>query len=409
MVRSHFLHAPRTVSVIGALVGSIVIIGAIFVAVGPSAYPASAATAGTYQWGLADVGGQPITSPTQVTGLPTDIANYCTGWAGGDTGDDFSLAVDSAGTLYSWGGNFSGVLGNGTTNNDETPTVVAGLPPVSQFACGGAFSVVVDTSGHIWTWGSGEFGQMADGTYNSYLSPHKVPGISTAAGVAAGGGAAVAYLTNGTVITWGRNVYGDLGIGTIGVRRTTSANSNVPVAVPGLSDIVGVSHSWQTASAVDSSGNLWIWGYTAHGQLGNGTSPKASPSPVRVSLPEPVKEASVGGNGPENGQVLALLTNGSVWAWGYDGQGQVGNGVMTTEVTKPTLVHISDPVVLVGAGGAFSVVVTASGQVMTWGGNSWGQLGDGSSNASDLPVHVTNLPGPVSVLGYGQGAIDALS
>jgi alpha-tubulin suppressor-like RCC1 family protein len=213
----------------------------------------------------------------------------------------------------------------------------------------------------------------------------------------------VASLTDGSVITWGRNTKGELGNGTV------TTDSNVPVVVPGLSGITAVSHSWQTAGALDSSGNVWVWGYTGVGQRADGTSPDITSSPVQVPLPLPAVQQSVGGNGPGTGQVLALLNDGTVWAWGCDTDGQVGNGVFQPEVTTPTHVPIKAAVKQIGAGGVFSVVLTNKGTAITWGGNDLGQLGDGNTLNSASPVRLSGMiPTPISVLGFGESSVDAL-
>ena len=381
------------------------VIGAAFAAcaVNLPSQNAEASTASTYHWGAADLTGTPVVTPTLVSGLPSDIVGYCTGFTGGDK--NYNLALDSTGTLYSWGGNGDGVLGNGSTTDDDTPTVVAGLPPVSHIACGGHWVAVVDTFGHIWTWGRGTKGEMADATYNSYSRPHEVPGVSTAAGVAAGGGAAVAFLTDGSVITWGRNNDGELGTG------TSNPDANVPVPVPGLTKVIQVSHSWRTVSAIDSSGALWVWGFTGFGQRGDGTSPTVTSTPIQVRLPLPAVEASVGGGFGINGHVLALLNDGSVWAWGNNEKGQVGDGTTGTAVLRPVRVPIAAAVREVGTGAWYSAAVTNKGKVIIWGDNSLGELGDGSTNPSysDVPVRLTTLPGPVTALGYGPRSLDALA
>jgi alpha-tubulin suppressor-like RCC1 family protein len=360
---------------------------------------ADAQTPKTYHWGMADSSNTATPTPTVVAGLPTNIVAFSSGFD--KKPGQFNLALTSTGVIYSWGDNKFGVLGNGTTTFDNTPTAISGLPAMAAIASGGDWAAAVDTSGHLWTWGSGKEGEMADGTYNTYFSPHEVPGLTGVVDVAGGGGGGVASLTDGSVVTWGRNTDGELGDGTV------TPNSNVPVTVPGLTGVLQVSHSWQTAGALDSSGRVWVWGFTGFGQRGDGTSPQITSTPFQVPLPAAATDESVGGNGPANGHVLADV-NGHAYAWGDDASGQVGNATFAPEVTTPTEVSIAAPVSRVEAGGAYSVVLTSKGKVITWGYNTYGDLGDGTTTNSDIPVRLSALP-IITAIGTGENSVNATS
>jgi alpha-tubulin suppressor-like RCC1 family protein len=381
-----------TIIGVGTLLGAASATG-----IGPATAGASVSSPVGYHWGMADLGRVPVTGPTPIGYLPPSVVALTTGFDGSGNGQ-FNLAQDASGTVYSWGQNYNGVLGNGTTVDNDTPAPIPGLPAVTTIAAGGTWAAAVDTTGHLWTWGQGSQGQMADGTFNNYSAPHEVPGLTGVVGVAAGGGAGVANLSNGSVVTWGRNTFGGLGTG------STQTNSAVPVHVPNLTNVVQVSHSWQTDGAVDSSGRVWIWGFTGCGSRGDGTSPNQTSVPVQVPLPGPAVSVSVGGNYFGNGHVLAVLADGSLWAWGCDAAGQVGNGALVAVVPAPVQVPIGGPVLQAIAGGDYSVAVTAR-RVYEWGGNEWGQLGNGTTINSDLPVRFGI---PVTVIGGGEASIDAM-
>ncbi|MCG5215869.1 RCC1 domain-containing protein [Streptosporangium soli] len=301
-------------------------------------------------------------------------------------GADHSLMVaasnPSSGAVWAWGGNSQGQLGNGATTGSPVPLAVPGLTAVRYVSAGDAYSVVVKTDGTVWAWGDNSQGQLGNGTTTDSPVPVQVPGITGAQWVSAGDdGHVLAVLSDGTVRAWGDNSQGQLGNG-------TTTDSPSPVTVPGLT---GVSVTAGTAAAgsghsvvVLADGTVRAWGDNGQGQLGDGST-TSSPSPVTVPGLSGVREVSGRGD-----HVLALLTDQTVRAWGDNDHGQLGNGSTTdsgSPIQVPGLTSVSGI-----AGGTRHSVATSTGSggtVRAWGGNDQGQLGDGTTTGRTSPVSST--------------------
>jgi hypothetical protein len=181
------------------------------------------------------------------------------------TGAEHSLAVKADGTVWAWGLNDSGQLGDGTTTNRSSPVQVVGLSGVTAIAAGQNFSLALETDGHgggwVWAWGSNAAHQLGDGTTASRSVPVRIASLSSVVGIAAGRTWAMALARDGTVWTWGSNQYGQLGIG-----HTTAAAT--PTRVYPLTNVVSIGAGYWHAVVLDASGRLWGWGASLNGELG---------------------------------------------------------------------------------------------------------------------------------------------
>ncbi|HZH78690.1 MAG TPA: RCC1 repeat-containing protein, partial [Archangium sp.] len=180
------------------------------------------------------------------------VTSTCTLSAVG--GFSHSLAVRPDGTVWAWGNNTYGQLGDGTNTRRHTPVRVNGLSGVVAVAAGGGHSVAVRGDGTVWTWGNNMFGQLGDGTTTERWTPMQVRGLSGVVAVAAGGASSLAVREDGTAWAWGDNDTGQLGDGT-STRRWT------PVQVNGLSDVVAVATGGTHSLAARKDGTVWAWGY----------------------------------------------------------------------------------------------------------------------------------------------------
>lgn len=205
-------------------------------------------------------------SPVQVSGL-TGVVQVSTGWL-------HSLALKSDGTVWAWGSNGAGELGDGTNVNKVTPVQITSLSGVVQIAGSNSYSLFLKADGTVWATGTG--GQLGDGTTRSKSTPVQTKLLTNVVGISAGAWHSLALKSDGTVWAWGNNYRGELGDGT----NTTAL---VPVAVSGLSGVAQVAAGSETSFALKSDGTVWSWGYNKEGQLGNGTL-KDSNVPVPVSL-----------------------------------------------------------------------------------------------------------------------------
>lgn len=328
-------------------------------------------------------------SPYAVLGL-TNIVRL-------DASDASNLAIDASGRVWAWGNNERGELGNGTRRASATPVEVTGVAHVVQTATGNSDVVALTANGKVWSWGNNEQGQLGTGDRMSHLSPVRATAVNAYVSshrvsvrqLAAGGNKAYALLSNGRVIAWGGNEYGDLGAG------TTGGESLTPLVVKRLpSNIVAISSGNLFGDALSSTGAVFDWGDNAHGQLGEGTRRNSSVAVRVIGLPDGkshrVVAISAGGDLPSNGHNMALLSDGTVMTWGDNAEGQLGNG-NTVSTTVPVRVRgLSDGrtrhVVRIGAGGSHSMALLSDGTVMTWGNDVHGQLGDGKTVNSTVPV-----------------------
>ncbi len=323
---------------------------------------------------------------TSSASVTTD-ANPCR-FAAIAAGGVHSLALRANGTVAAWGNNNAGQLGNGNTSNSSQAVNVSGLTSIKSIAAGDAHSLALRSDGTLWAWGRGDLGQLGvGGTANTSL-PLPVLGLANVTAVAAGGYHSLA-VTGGTVRAWGEN-----GSGQLGNNSTTS--SSVAVTVANLANVVAVAGGLDHSLAIRSDGTVWAWGRNTVGQLGIGSVTVNSKVPVQVKGPggvgvlTNVVAVSAGFN-----HSLALRGDGTVWAWGYNAYGQLGNG-NNTDSSAPVQVSGLTGVLSISAGGDHSLAVLQGGAVRAWGANHSGQVGVGSN------LFGFNTPQAVSGLGVAQ-------
>jgi alpha-tubulin suppressor-like RCC1 family protein len=305
-------------------------------------------------------------------------------------GSFHSLALDTKGHGWGWGFNTDGQLGNGTTINSTTPVAVIMPSGVafSALSCGGRHSLALDTSGHAWAWGFNADGELGNGTTGTSTTPVAVsmPTGSSFKAIAAGGdGQSLALDTSGTAWGWGYNGDDELGNGTTS-NSTTPVKVTMPSGVAFRSITTGGDHSL----ALDATGRAWGWGHNVYGQLGNGTT-RTSSTPLAVHMPSGVAFIAIAAGVFHS---LAIDTTGHIWSWGSNGHGQLGNGSTTNSAT-PLAVTMPAGVTLraVAAGADFSLVLDKSGNAWAWGYNGEGELGDGKTASTTSPVAVSMPPG----------------
>jgi alpha-tubulin suppressor-like RCC1 family protein len=323
-------------------------------------------------------------TPVPVSRLATATAiagNYETGYA---------LLLD--GTVADWGNNDFGQLGNGTVVGTDTPALVPGLVNVTAIAGGfyGGYAALAD--GTVRAWG-GNGGRIGDGTTTARTTPVQVTGLTGITAVASGLINGYALRSDGTVWAWGAGDLGQLGNG-------GTSDSLTPVQVSGLAGVIGISATSYAAYAVLGNGQVVAWGGNDTGQLGNGSSDAYSSRPVLVSDLSQV--TAISGNSYD---AYALRSDGTVWAWGDGGYGQLGNG-QTSGSETPVQVSGISTAVAVSAGEDDGYAVLRDGTVAAWGRDASGQLGnDASLTNSPVPVAVAGLSGATAVAGGSSWAM----
>jgi alpha-tubulin suppressor-like RCC1 family protein len=302
------------------------------------------------------------------------------------------LAVRSDGTVWAWGLNWFGEVGDGTTTTRATPVQVTGLAGVTQVAAGGLHSLALRSDGTVWAWGWNNHGQLGNGTTDESPSPVQVTGLDNVTKIAAGYYFSLALRSDGTVWAWGWNNHGQLG-------NFNTDFSSKPVMVAGLSHATGISAGKDHAVATANSGisvltSVWAWGANDHGQLADGDPTFADHAATRVTgLPSYIAGISAGGQ-----FTTVLGTDGTVWAWGDNDDGQLGStptGIFT--VRPANTVGIGSGITQLSAGGAYVLALKSNGTVLAWGSNSFGQLGIGNTTSPVGPVQVAGLTSATQV------------
>ena len=350
----------------------------------------------------------------------------------------FSLAIRDGGRVWAWGENRYGVLGDGARTDRATPVRVPGLDGVIGVSAGGGHGMALKQDGTVWAWGANGEGQIGDGTTTDRPSPVQVSGLAGIVSISARSACSAALRDDGTVWVWGGDYFGRLGgeargfqpspvqvpglpritaitvdmpglaldsiggvwdwDGTLQVlaRRLESPGSNTemtdvwgyvpPAQVPGLPRIVAIDSGSYLGVALDDTGTVWTWGNNFFGQLGVG-----APSPVGTIVPAQVVNLTnvVAISGGES-HVLALVDDGSVWGWGSNSPGHLGDGTIADR-PAPVQVHGLSDIVAISAGFNHSLAVQSDGTVWAWGYNLRGQLGDGTLRERDEPVRVVGL------------------
>jgi alpha-tubulin suppressor-like RCC1 family protein len=293
-------------------------------------------------------------------------------------GNSSAYALLTDGTVWAWGDNNKGQLGDGKTKNSPFVAQKVQFPAgtvIKSLGEGYDFGAAVDSTGQGWGWGNGAYGSIcgAGGT-----TPSPIPALGTVSAVAGGGDHSIWLTSKGTVEACGTDKYGDLGDG----KRHQSSK---PVAVVGLTAVKEVSAGDLFSGALTTGGQVYMWGEGTDGQLGDGKFTSA-PTPRHVTLPALATELYLGGSLASNGHTCALA--GKPYCWGDDANGQLGDGGGTNRDT-PLPVSTPKGVTYIAASGATTYALAAHGALWAWGANDAGQIGTGSRGGDVLaPVQV---------------------
>ncbi|HZI07241.1 MAG TPA: RCC1 repeat-containing protein, partial [Archangium sp.] len=297
-------------------------------------------------------------------------------------GGDHSLALDADGTLWAWGHNASGQLGDGTTRNRSQPVKAVGLGKVKAVATGPVHSLALAEDGTVWAWGDNFAGQLGQGPGSSMPNPTpaRVPGLTGVVAVETGQGHSLALREDGTVWAWGDNSLGQVG------QPAGYEPISTPVQVPDLTDVVAIAADGLYTLALRADGTVWGWGANFRRQLGRPSNYEPNATPAQV--PELTGAVAISAG---LAHVLALREDGTVWAWGDNSSGQRGQPSSFPLSSLPEQVPGLTDVVALAAGSQFSLALRADGTVWAWGVNSSFQLGDGTKLDRHTPQQVPGL------------------
>ncbi len=348
------------------------------------------------------------------------------------TGDNHTIALKNDGTVWAWGSNWKGGLGDGTTTDSSTPVQVFGLTDVAAIASGGSYSIALKTDGTVWAWGANVYGvstteKCANGSSCS-TTPVEVSELKDVTAIAGGASHIIALKPDGTIWARGNNDFGQLGDG-------TTTYSTTLVQVSGLTDVIAITANGYHSVALKNDGTLWTWGSNRFGQLGAttfetcssisfGSGFSCSTTPVQVSDLTDVTAIAAGyaktvavkndGTVWESrsnystlvqvsgltdvaaiaagyGHTVALKTDGMLWAWGNNDWGRLGDETNTDSTTPVQVSGLTD-VTVIASGRYYTVALKIDGTVWAWGNNTYGVLGDGTWTHRSTPVPVLVTP-----------------
>jgi alpha-tubulin suppressor-like RCC1 family protein len=324
------------------------------------------------------------TIPVEVQGLSSAILAV--------GGANSVYAIRDNGTAWAWGDDSQGELADARFTARQLPGLVRKLSAVRDIAAGAFSAYAIRDNGTAWAWGDDSFGQLGTGSGSGVVAtPQELARLTDVVAIAASTSDGYALLGDGTVWAWGDNSLGELGGGGCGPapagRPDTCLGSSVPQRVPDLTEVVAIAAGGDSVYALRRDGSVWAWGDDEFGELGDGVRRLDEGAPVKVrGLSHVVAIAAGSCSG------YALLGDRTVWAWGRGDSGQLGDG-STSDRSIPVQVNGLAGVVQVVGGGDMAFALERNGSLWSWGTNTLGQLGNGSVVSRDLPTRVLGLPG----------------
>lgn len=308
---------------------------------------------------------------------PTQVGT-ATNWVSVAAGEEHSLGIKSDGTLWAWGDNTSGQLGNGTTTSSLVPIQIGIATNWSVISAGSNHSAAITTDKKLWTWGNNDIAQLGDGTNITRLSPNQIGTSLNWVTVSAGYYYNLAITTGRTLFSWGQNIFGQLGNGTNTVAYTPTQVGNMAL--------------WKSVSACENhslgiweDGRAWSWGANYNGQLGDGTTTNRN-TPAQIGVGS-VWANLIGGGSFSMGNTI----DNELWAWGINSYGQLGLGSSTTQVL-PTRIGLGTNWINASVGYSHSTAITRDGSFWAWGANYYGHLGNGTTNDKNIPTQIGSTP-----------------
>ncbi|MBI5416403.1 Ig-like domain-containing protein [Candidatus Poribacteria bacterium] len=293
-------------------------------------------------------------------------------------GGGHTITIKNNGTLWAWGDNSYGQLGDGTNNNRDTPIQIGTDNDWKSIAAGQNHTIAIKNNGTLWAWGDNSYGQLGDGTYINKNTPIQISTESDWNIIVAGGGHTVAIKNNGTLWAWGNNFYGQLGDGTNNKRNT-------PIQIDTDSDWKSIAAGLAHTIAIKNDSTLWAWGENSDGQLGDGTSgdDNNKSTPIQIGTDSDWKSITCGLY-----YTSGIKNNGSLWVWGNARYISSLIGSTINYNNFPTQIGLDTDWGFIAAGGAHTIAIKNDSTFWLWGLNDYGELGNGSTAEKSMPMQI---------------------
>lgn len=345
-----------------------------------------------WTWGLNAWGELGINSLVSNSAVPVQVegaggVGYLSNIAVIMGGETHNVALKSDGTVWAWGWNMYNQIGDGTTTERLVPVEVNGLTNIVSLGGRAYHTLALRSDGTVWAWGLDKNGALGNGVDDSnpdFPVPAQVPGITNAIQVTAGYCFSVVLLADHTLVAWGLNNGGQLGNGTFNNENLT------PAPVLGIDNVAWVSAGWGQVLAVKTDGTVWAWGantwngtYPGTGLLGNGTTANSA-VPIQVTGLSATALMASGGDSMS----AFLQTDGRVWVTGSNGAGQLGNGSSVAQSLVPVEVAGLANIQFITARDHHLQAIRSDGTIWSWGDGLEGELGNGQFSNSNIPVQV---------------------
>lgn len=297
-------------------------------------------------------------------------------WQKASAGNDFTLAIKTDGTLWAWGDNDGGQLGDGSNIDKYVITQIGTATDWQTISAGYYFSIAKKTNGTLWSWGIGPQGQLGNGQNVDTNTPNQIGTDSDWQLICSENSShTIALKNNGTLWTWGNNTYGQLG-------DDTNIDKNIPIQIGSSNNWQFIDCGFRSSFAIKNNGTLWAWGRNDKSQLGDGTNIDRN-TPTQVGNATNWLKVSINGN-----TALAIKTDGTLWSWGSNESWQLGTGQSMPNTNIPIQVGSATNWQSVSAGAFHCTAIKTDGTLWVWGEGFYG-FGDGTNTPKDIPTQIS--------------------
>ncbi|AWA31246.1 hypothetical protein HYN48_14715 [Flavobacterium magnum] len=312
-------------------------------------------------------------------------------WQSVSPGHRYIQTMKNDGTMWAWGFNGNGELGTGNYVFHDIPIQVNTISDLSSVYGGVSHTAALKSNGTLWVWGRNVDGQLGNGTTNINPLPQQI-GIDTWLTISIGGSSTHGIKSDGTLWGWGSNLHGFVGDGTYTTRLS-------PVQIGNDNTWISVFEGVNNTFAIKSNGTLWGCGWNQYGQVGVGQTGDSVNTMTQIGLENDWTLAHTGRT-----HTVALKNDGSLWVWGGNTYGQLGDGTIIDKNT-PFQIQTDHAWISVGAGLHHTIAVRSDGTLWSWGFNTNGELGNGNNDDQNLPQQIGSDSDWVSVWGMYQNSV----